>query len=106
MMKVAPYYHRPRARFSSVRAWISVRAAPRDSRSEARERRLIARRLDVFQLGLEAIDRRRGLVVLVAGIGQVLPDHVEGVPELVDVAADTSEAALDLPRSEEHTSEL
>src|SRR5262249_31107632 len=92
------YYHSPLTPLPSVRAWTSLLGASRVSRSEAWERRLIARRLDVLQLGLQAIDRRRGLVVLVPGIGQVLADHIEGIPELIDVAADTSETALDLPR--------
>src|SRR5262245_44765575 len=97
-MKVAPYYHSPRARLARRSARISVRGAFRASRSEPRERRLVARCLDAFELGLQAIDRRRGLVVFVPGIRQVLSDHVERVTELVDVASKTGETALDLPR--------
>src|SRR5262249_875530 len=64
---------------------------------DARQGRLIARRLDALELRLDAIERHRGVVVLVPGIAEVLADHVEDVAELVDVAAQPAEARLDLP---------
>src|SRR5262245_2372949 len=62
------------------------------------QRGLFADSLDAFQLGLDAIQARRGLVVLVPGVGEVLSHDGEGVAKLVDVAAEPGESRLDLPR--------
>src|SRR5258706_14113349 len=97
-MKVPPYYHSPRRPPGSPRPRVNSLGASRASGAEPGERRLIARHFDAFQLGFHAIERGARLVVLVPGIGQVLPDHVERVAKLVDVAAQPPETALDLPR--------
>src|SRR5262249_55314045 len=65
-------------------------------RTESWQRRLIPHDLDTFQLGLDTIERRRRVVVFVARIGEVLADDVEDIPELVDVAPQSGEPALDL----------
>src|SRR6266536_3650589 len=65
---------------------------------EPRQHGLVARSLDSLELGLHTVQRRRRLVVLVPGIGEVLADDVERAPELVDVAAEPREAPLDLLR--------
>src|SRR5262245_33427407 len=59
---------------------------------------LVARGLDSLQLRLHPVEPGGRLVVLVAGIGQVLAHYVEGVPELVHVAPQARQARLDLPR--------
>src|SRR2546422_3895691 len=90
MMKLAPYYH------SSIRSPRSPDGD--DSPTEPRQHGLIARALDSLQLGLDAVERGRRFVVLVARVGQVLADDVEGIPELVEVAAEPPQARLDLAR--------
>src|SRR5258706_3892351 len=66
------------------------------SRADSGQRPLIAVPLDSFQLALEAPQAGGRIVVLVAGIGQVPADHVEGLAELVQVPPQPAEAGLDL----------
>src|SRR6266542_5994098 len=49
-----------------------------------------------FELRLHTIEGGPRLVVLVAGIGQVTADHVEGLAELVEVASEAGETLLDV----------
>src|ERR1700720_386138 len=72
---------------------------PRGSRRDPGQGPLVAGLLDPLQLGLHAIQRARRLVVLVARVGEMAADHVEGVAELVEVAAQTGEPRLDLLRA-------
>src|SRR2546425_5661668 len=60
---------------------------------------LVTGLLDPLQLGLHAIQRARRVVVLVARMGEMAADHVEGVAELVEVAAQTGEPRLDVLRA-------
>src|SRR6266851_1651550 len=64
--------------------------------SQARKRALVRGLLDSLELGLDAVQRGARLVVLVAGVRQVTADHVEGFPELLEVAPQPREALLDL----------
>src|SRR5436190_115513 len=64
--------------------------------SQARKRALVRGLLDSLELGLDAVQRGARLVVLVPGVRQVTADHVEGFPELLEVAPQPREALLDL----------
>src|SRR3984893_2440161 len=64
--------------------------------THTRERALDAGLFHPFELRLDAVERGPRIVVLVAGIGQVSADHVEGLAELVEVTPQTREALLDI----------
>src|SRR4030095_13676152 len=49
-----------------------------------------------LELRLHAVESRSRLVVLVAGVGQMPADDVEGLAELVEVAPEAGEAFLDV----------
>src|SRR2546427_1112436 len=69
------------------------------SRRDPGEGALVTGLLDPLQLGLHAIQSARRLVVLVARVGEMAADHVEGVAELVEVPAQAGEPRLDLLRA-------
>src|SRR4029453_11484772 len=64
--------------------------------SDARQGLLLPVPLDALQLALQPAQAGGGVVVLVAGVAQVLTDHVEGVAELLEVAPQAAQTGLDL----------
>src|SRR5512143_1581927 len=66
------------------------------SRRDAGQGPLLTVALDALELALQPAQAGRGVVVLVAGVREVPTDHVERLPELVEVPAEAAEPGLDL----------
>src|SRR3990167_3637129 len=80
------------ARSRGVAGW---RLTQGGSRVEPGQRGLFVFPLDPFELRLHPVQPGGGLVVLVAGVGEVLADDLEGIPEFLQVAPQAAEARLD-----------